>query len=86
MSDALETLANWCDRNTNTLAPNAMGKDIIAVLSAAGLMIVDTATLKKLFRAKGDHMTACDKTMGDSHPCTCGANALRAMVEAARDE
>ena len=24
-----------------------------------------------------DHMTSCDKTMGDSHLCTCGADSLR---------
>ncbi len=30
--------------------------------------------LSKLLAADGDHMTACDRTMGDSHPCTCGAN------------
>ena len=27
-----------------------------------------------------DHMTACEKTMGDTHPCTCGAIALRAAL------
>jgi chromosome segregation ATPase len=27
--------------------------------------------------APHDHMTACDRTMGDSHPCTCHANEAR---------
>lgn len=30
-----------------------------------------------LFTADGDHMTACDKTMGATHPCTCGATEIR---------
>lgn len=29
----------------------------------------------------GDHMTACDKTMGASHPCTCGASAARKILD-----
>jgi hypothetical protein len=35
--------------------------------------------LTLLFNQTGapDHMTACEKTMGDTHPCTCGADALR---------
>lgn len=27
-----------------------------------------------------DHMTACEKTMGTTHPCTCGATALRTAL------
>lgn len=27
-----------------------------------------------------DHMTACERTMGATHPCTCGADALRAVI------
>ena len=27
-----------------------------------------------------DHMTACEKTMGATHPCTCGATALRSAL------
>jgi len=27
-----------------------------------------------------DHMTACERTMGSTHPCTCGADALRAAL------
>ena len=33
--------------------------------------------------APNDHMTACDRTMGDSHPCTCTANDARVMLGAA---
>jgi hypothetical protein len=40
------------------------------------------AALKKLLAAPGDHMTACDRTMGATHPCTCGANAIRALLSA----
>jgi hypothetical protein len=32
--------------------------------------------------APNDHMTACDRTMGDSHPCTCTANDARVMLAA----
>jgi hypothetical protein len=63
-----------------------MATAIQDALTAAGLVIVPKELLKKLLHAKGDHMTACDKTMGDTHPCTCGANALRAMVGAAHGE
>lgn len=37
--------------------------------------------LKRLLRADGDHMTACDRTMGATHPCTCGANAARKLLD-----
>ena len=36
-----------------------------------------------------DHFTACDKTIGDSHPCTCGMDAyaklLRELDQQTRD-
>lgn len=50
MSDALKTLTEWCDRNTNTLAPIAMGKDIILTLAEAGLVIVPRKNLRVLSR------------------------------------
>ncbi len=37
-------------------------------------------TLCRLLRASDDHMTACDRTMGATHPCTCGANDARKML------
>ena len=33
--------------------------------------------LCELLSVQGDHMTACQKTMGESHPCTCGADKAR---------
>ncbi len=36
--------------------------------------------LHKLLQAPDDHMTACDRTMGDTHPCTCGANEARKVL------
>jgi len=27
-----------------------------------------------------DHLTSCDRTMGASHPCTCGIGRLRAKI------
>lgn len=44
------------------------------------LVDVETA-LKKLLSAKGDHMTACDRTMGTTHPCTCGADHARSLLD-----
>lgn len=38
------------------------------------------AALRKLLAVPGDHMTACDRTMGASHPCTCGANEARRIL------
>jgi hypothetical protein len=38
------------------------------------------AALRKMLAAPGDHMTACDRTMGASHPCTCGANEARRLL------
>ena len=43
-------------------------------------------TLRKLLHAcgdssqYGDHMTACDQTMGSTHPCTCGADEARKLI------
>jgi len=37
--------------------------------------------LRKLLRAKNDHMSACDRIMGATHPCTCGANEARALLK-----
>lgn len=36
--------------------------------------------LAALVTCAGDHMTACDKVMGSSHPCTCGADEVRAYL------
>ena len=36
--------------------------------------------LQTLLEAPGDHMTACDRTMGATHPCTCGANDARRLL------
>ncbi len=36
--------------------------------------------LRKLLSVEGDHMTACDRTMGATHPCTCGANRARQLL------
>ena len=36
--------------------------------------------LRKLLHADSDHMTACDRTMGDTHPCTCGADEARRVL------
>lgn len=37
-------------------------------------------TLRKLLQAADDHMTACDRTMGATHPCTCGAGGARRLI------
>jgi len=37
------------------------------------------AATKKLL-GDDDHMTACERTMGATHPCTCGADAMRAVI------
>jgi hypothetical protein len=41
---------------------------------------VMTMALATLLAAPDDHMTACDRTMGDSHPCTCGADEARKLL------
>lgn len=35
--------------------------------------------LAKMLVCEGDHMTACERTMGATHPCTCGVNEARAV-------
>lgn len=37
--------------------------------------------VQKMLAVAGDHMTACDRVMGDSHPCTCGAEELRRHID-----
>lgn len=37
------------------------------------------AILKRLLAVDGDHMSACDRIMGDTHPCTCGADRARQL-------
>jgi hypothetical protein len=36
--------------------------------------------LVALLAVNGDHMTSCDRVMGDTHPCTCGAEKARAEL------
>jgi hypothetical protein len=36
--------------------------------------------LERLLAAPRDHMTACDRTMGATHPCTCGADEARQLL------
>ena len=33
-----------------------------------------------------DHFTCCDKTMGDSHACTCGMSAYRTLLQQLNEE
>ena len=33
-----------------------------------------------------DHMTACERTMGATHPCTCGADQARALLAKIKGE
>ena len=40
--------------------------------------------LRKMLSVPGDHMTACDRIMGATHPCSCGADAARAMLKELR--
>jgi chromosome segregation ATPase len=42
-------------------------------------------TLMRLLAVANDHMTSCDRTMGDSHPCTCGADEARKELEKRND-
>lgn len=37
--------------------------------------------LAQMLGAENDHMTACDRTMGATHPCTCGADKARALLK-----
>jgi len=37
--------------------------------------------LSKMLEVDGDHMTACNRTMGATHPCTCGANDARLLLK-----
>ncbi len=34
----------------------------------------------KMMLGDDDHMTACEKTMGATHPCTCGADGMRSVL------
>jgi hypothetical protein len=36
--------------------------------------------LRKLLSAPRDHMSACDRIMGATHPCSCGANDARQVL------
>lgn len=38
-------------------------------------------SLAKMLSVEGDHMTACDRIMGATHLCTCGANEARALLK-----
>lgn len=45
--------------------------------------------LLRLLADPDDHMTACERTMGASHPCTCGATDIRrvlASVDSGREQ
>jgi hypothetical protein len=39
------------------------------------------ALLDKLLAVPGDHMSACDRIMGATHPCTCGASEARVLSQ-----
>ena len=70
MSDSYDTLKRQKDEMILE-RQKAADRDECEVLRAA---------LKKLLAAPGDHMTACDRTMGATHPCTCGANEARRIL------
>lgn len=49
------------------------------ILSWAFAIRVETALngLAKMLAVENDHMSACDRIMGATHPCTCGVNEAR---------
>lgn len=48
----------------------------------ARVSALEGAARKMLWDGGGrpDHMSACERTMGDTHPCTCGAEAFRKIL------
>ncbi len=62
---AIALVRRWEDANLIAAAPDMFN-----------------ALRKLLFNCYGapDHATACERTMGATHPCTCGADAARAIL------
>lgn len=63
-----------------------MSADPIAALRSSRVALAaerDTVLrmLRVLLSVSGDHMSACGRTMGDSHPCTCHADEFREMLK-----
>jgi bacterioferritin-associated ferredoxin len=60
-------------------------KNLRAICQAVANDVLELVkALESLLTVEGDHMTACDKTMGATHPCTCGANNARQVVRRIR--
>jgi hypothetical protein len=56
--------------------------DLLAEACAANVVVLLSTLHQMLYDQGGapDHMTACERTMGATHPCTCGADQARAML------
>lgn len=86
--DHIVNLETLCDP-AGIVAENALLKDQTKQLDVfisnrkERIEQLETA-LQKLLSVKGDHMTACDRTMGATHPCTCGANEARQLIAGIR--
>ena len=74
---SLEMLREIFDRMVapavRELEPKDEVKRLRETIARAHAMLYDVSGVP-------DHMTHCDRTMGATHPCTCGANAIRALL------
>ena len=61
----------------SALDPRHMGRQ---AHEDRGHLLAVADALAVLLRTRGDHMTACDRTMGDTHPCTCGADVADLLL------
>ena len=54
------------------------GRPVIVPWEEANHIEQALRALALMLAVEGDHMSACDRIMGATHPCTCGAASARA--------
>ena len=57
-----------------------VSKDCAKLLAAAPQLAELLERMLTDVAGSPDHMTACERTMGATHPCTCGADQARALL------
>lgn len=61
-------------------AITALRHELLAPRGSRELSDATYRLLYGLLANNDDHLTACDRTMGATHPCTCGADKVRKLL------
>ena len=68
------------------VAITSLRNELSARVASSQLSAATRRLLHGLVANNDDHLTACERTMGATHPCTCGADRVRELLRRGTEE